>query len=203
MELDEVYENIREDTRWHHLRFPGLSLVPGYGNKVDPIAMIVGTAPSAHDNLKRRPFSGHKGEILRQLMELAGLWAEDTVVRGGADKFAETQGEIPANAFVTNLVKYRLPGSRQPGGREVADATESLREEWRAIGRPPLIVTLGVAAYAFAKNDFTPKPGDWKALLDGKTFVWFQHDPRTAQDESDQEIIEGQWEAMGEWLRSL
>ena len=202
MELDEVYHSIFMDDRWDHLRHPGISLVKGYGNSTDPIAMIVGAAPSAQDDLKRRPFTGHKGEIIRQLMGLSGLRARWVGKITGLPVIPNCSEGIPPNAFLTNLVKYRLPGSRQPNGREISMAMDSLRAEWKAIGRPKLIVTLGVAGYAFAKNDFTPKPGDWKALLDGKTFVWFQCDPIVATDEEDQEIIEGQWESMGKWLRS-
>lgn len=205
MELDEVYEGIRNDERWEYLRFPGIALVPGRGNSVDPLAMIVGTAPSAQDNLKRSPFAGQLGPILSQLMTLAGLSVEWRGKQTGFKVPAGCPEGVPPNVFVTNLVKYRLPGSRNPSGLEISGATEALREEWKAIGRPRLIVTLGVAAYAFVRTDKEiPDIGDWQALKDGKTFVWFQHHPASGlrQDDKFRERMERQWEGMGSWIQS-
>lgn len=196
MELDEVYEDIRNDYRWNHLRFPGISLVPGRGNSLDPIAMIVGTAPSARDSLNKRAFCGHKGELLRQLMELSGLRADDKSY--GNKDWSDTVGP---NAFVTNLVKYRLPGSREPTGREITDAMDSFRAEWMAIGRPSLIVTLGIAAYAFNfPGEDLPGPGDWIALKDGKTFAWFQYGLPWSASDRERVLVTDSWERMGEWL---
>lgn len=198
MDLSDVYEAIREDDGWNHLRQPGIVLVPGRGNSDDPLAMIVGEAPGATENLKRRPFCGPSGRVLTQLMALAGLYAEDT--REGEE---HDMGTFSANSFITNVVKYRPPGNRTPTIAEILHGQQALREEWKAIGRPTLIVAVGATARgALTPVEIRSKPGDWLAMQDGETFVWIQYHPAWGLRDGPRArtIMERQWEEMGKWI---
>lgn len=151
--LDRVYEEIEADPYWDHLRLPGIKLVRGYG-ATRPKVLVVGEAPGAQENARGRPFVGPSGKVLQQLMAIADIRLE-----GFPDE--------PANAFVTNVVKYRPPKNRTPSLNEIYHALEgfrkgseqsvddslpegagSLRREWNALGSPPLIICVGSVAYA-------------------------------------------------------
>jgi uracil-DNA glycosylase len=168
--LDEVYEEISEDPFWDHLRVPGIRFVPGFGPAC-PKVMIVGEAPGATENARQRPFCGPSGAVLEQLMGVAGLQAEDRPWGTGSNP-TEPAGVDAANAFLTNVVKYRPPGNRTPSLPEIMHARDgfrqklvgsgfkmsintdlpegagSLRREWRALGGPRLIVCVGSVAHS-------------------------------------------------------
>lgn len=203
-DLEDVYESVRDDPRWDHLRQPGIVLVKGRG-QTDPeecLAMVVGEAPGATENGQRRPFCGPSGKVLKGLMATADLWAEDRW-SDGSEEYPETIGEVPANAFITNVVKYRPPGNRTPNAREIMFGAEALRQEWAALGRPKLIVAVG----ATARSALTPverriAPGDWVLLPDGETYVWVHYHPAFGLRRPDMRpTMERQWEEMGAWIR--
>jgi uracil-DNA glycosylase len=199
VDLGDVYEVIRDDDRWDHLRAGGIVLVPGRGNSVDPLAMLVGEAPGANENLQRRPFCGPSGRVLTQLMALAGLYAEPREY--GDNEWSDTVG---SNAFITNVVKYRPPGNRTPTASEVMVGVEALREEWKAVGRPRLIVAVGATARAaLTPVELRLKPGNWWAYSSGQTFVWVQYHPAWGLRQGDRgrATMERQWEAMGKWIK--
>jgi uracil-DNA glycosylase len=204
VDLNDVYENIRENDCWDELRGPGIVLVKGRGNSRDPMAMIVGEAPGATENTKRRPFCGPSGRVLKQLMDLAGLYAEDQLPWGN-DGDGDSGMEVAStgNSFITNVVKYRPPGNRTPTTREIHFGQMELREEWKAIGRPRLLVAVGaVARAALVPAELSLRPGQWAALKDGQTYVWVQYHPAWGlrQGNKGRETMENQWEAMGEWI---
>lgn len=199
LSLDDVYEEIREDTRWGHLRLPGIVLVKGRGQTNDPLAMVVGEAPGATENTKRQPFCGPSGRVLTQLMASAGLYAHDRDY--GDDAFSDSVG---ANAFITNVVKYRPPGNRTPTTLEILDGAEALRKEWAAIGRPRLIVAVGgTARAALAPVEMRLGPGQWAPLSDGKSYIWVHYHPAFGLRRPDMRpTMERHWEEMGEWIRT-
>ncbi len=153
--LDKVYQDIHDDPKWDHLRNPGINLVPGYGNANDPKVLLVGEAPGATENSRLRPFCGPSGRVLNHLMGLAGIRLDDVdrhqIVDGsrqdGASEFRVPTGQ-PANAFVTNVIKYRPPGNRTPTPAEIWHAKDSLRAEWRALAGPKVVVCVGGVAHA-------------------------------------------------------
>lgn len=191
MDLDDVYESIREDDRWDHLREPGIVLVKGAGQTERPLAMVVVGAPGANENTKRRPICGPSGSVLTQLMYSAGLDA--------GPKILQTE----PNAFITNVVKYRCPGGRVPNTREILFGAESLRQEWMALDRPRVLVAVGsVARAALVPSEQMIGPGTWVALPDGQTFVWVQYHPSYGlQHSAARPKIEENWERMGQWIR--
>lgn len=198
MALHHVYEEIRDDDRWDHLRGPGIVLVPGRGNEHDPVAMLVGEAPGATENTRRRVFCGPSGKVLERLMMLAGLRADDNshIPDGTGDQFA-------ANAFITNVVKYRPPGNRTPNDREIMFAAEALRREWVAVGRPRLLVAVGaVARKALCPVEAKIAPGNFITLPDGATTVWVQYHPAYGlRRPAARPEMEAHWEEMGQWIQ--
>lgn len=197
LSLDDIYEEIRDDDRWDHLRGPGIVMVPGRGETDRPIAMLVGEAPGATENTRRRVFCGPSGRILDQLMALAGLGAEDW-----QSEVFRTYGV--ANAFITNVVKYRPPGNRTPTADEIRWGAEVLRKEWVAVGKPRILVAVGSTARA-ALNPYKANiaPGTWEWLPDGKTALWVQYHPAWGLRQGDRgrRIMEQQWEGMGRWIQ--
>lgn len=96
-------------------------LVAGEG---DPQAavVIVGEAPGAKEDAAGRPFVGPSGRLLDLLLAEAGL----------------SRGSV----FITNVVKARPPGNRDPTREEVAHHWPWLAAQLDAIA-PRLVVPLG------------------------------------------------------------
>ena len=84
--------------------------------------MIVGEAPGEDEDLSGRPFVGRAGRLLDQILASVDLDRDEV--------------------YVTNLVKRRPPGNRNPTPAEIEASAELLLAQIRAI-RPELIVTLG------------------------------------------------------------
>jgi DNA polymerase len=97
------------------------NMVPGDG---DPAAavMLVGEAPGASEDKQGRPFVGRAGKLLEELLAEAGL----------------ARGDV----YITNVVKARPPGNRDPRADEVAHHMPWLEREL-ALVEPRLVVPLG------------------------------------------------------------
>ena len=89
--------------------------------------MLVGEAPGAREDESGRPFVGGAGKLLDRLLEEAGL----------------ERGDV----FITNVVKARPPGNRDPKADEVAHHLPWLEAQLDVI-RPTLLVPLGRHALA-------------------------------------------------------
>lgn len=95
--------------------------VPGEGNPEAEI-LFVGEGPGFHEDAQGKPFVGPAGHLLTEMLGRAGLKREDV--------------------FITNVVKHRPPGNRDPLPDEMAACTEYLARQIAEI-KPVLIVTLG------------------------------------------------------------
>ncbi len=95
--------------------------VPGEGNPQSEI-LFVGEGPGGTEDAQGKPFVGAAGRVLTQMIERAGLKREDV--------------------FITNIVKHRPPGNRDPLPDEKEACGEYL-ERQIALIKPVLIVTLG------------------------------------------------------------
>jgi DNA polymerase len=96
-------------------------LVPGDGNATAEV-MVVGEAPGASEDKQGKPFVGQAGRLLNELLAEAGLERSDV--------------------WVTNVVKARPPGNRDPRAPEVAHHMPWLEQELALI-QPRLVVPLG------------------------------------------------------------
>jgi DNA polymerase len=95
--------------------------VPGEG-PANAAIMLIGEGPGFHEDRTGRPFVGAAGQFLDELLGLAGLKRDDV--------------------FITNIVKCRPPGNRDPRSEEI-DACKGYLDRQIAIIKPKVIVTLG------------------------------------------------------------
>jgi uracil-DNA glycosylase family 4 len=119
--------------------------VPGEGNP-HASAMLVGEAPGFYEDQQGRPFVGPAGQLLDQLLKVAGFARSDV--------------------FITNVIKHRPPGNRDPEEEEIVACDAFLRAQIAAIS-PKVIVTLG--RYSLAK--FMPNVRSMKEVH-GKAFPY-------------------------------
>ena len=83
--------------------------------------MVIGEAPGAREDESGSPFVGRSGQLLRSLLAEVGL------------------GD---SAFITNLVKCRPPGNRDPMRNEIEACAPHLHLQLQLID-PVVVVTLG------------------------------------------------------------
>ena len=95
--------------------------VPGEGNLLSDV-LLVGEGPGAREDATGRPFVGPAGQLLSELLVSIG-WAREDV-------------------FITNVVKCRPPGNRDPEPEEIAACSHYLDRQERALD-PAVVVTLG------------------------------------------------------------
>src|SRR5512143_2878900 len=95
--------------------------VPGEGPAKCEI-MFIGEGPGFYENEQGRPFVGAAGKFLDELLAQAGLKREDV--------------------WITNIVKCRPPGNRDPLPEEVSACNDYLERQIRAVD-PSIIITLG------------------------------------------------------------
>lgn len=204
--LEDLWEEIREDPRFVHLRTPGTVLVPGIGSS-RPLAMVVGEAPGATENARKEPFCGASGQVLHQLMALAGLRAHWTGRQTGFRVPPGCAEGVEPNVWLTNAVKFRPPGNRTPAAGEILAAQPYLRREWTLVGKPRLIVCVGSVAAATLgvhSPSYTIR-GDLYRLRDGKTYVAYQYHPAFGLRGGDERKarMEEQWENMGKVIQEM
>lgn len=201
-DLDLVEEGYRS-TREMFARL-SKTYVPGEGNYEAPEAFIIGEAPGALEDVVKRPFIGPAGQVLRQLIGLANLAATEADI---------TQYTLPIflpNCWITNVVKHRPAGNATPTPVEVAAFRRYLQEEWHAVGEPALIIPVGgVALRAVTGKPLSilraaGKHHKYRSAYTGKVLnIWPMVHPswviRMGKNEQLQELIEQDWEHLGEW----
>ena len=85
--------------------------------------MFIGEGPGAREDELGRPFVGASGKFLDQLLEQAGV--------------------TRADVWITNVVKCRPPGNRDPLPDEIHTCTGNYLQRQIEIVDPSIIVTLG------------------------------------------------------------
>ncbi|MBC8465178.1 MAG: uracil-DNA glycosylase [Parcubacteria group bacterium] len=96
--------------------------VPGEGSVRSDIVFI-GEAPGASEDKEGRPFVGAAGKFLDEMLADIGM----------------KRGDV----FITNVVKCRPPGNRDPFPEEVNMCTESFLWRQLEVLQPKVLVTLG------------------------------------------------------------
>ena len=119
-ELLELHGRIRACTACP-LHATRTQAVPGYG-PVTARIMAVGEAPGETEDREGKPFVGAAGQLLTRLLEEVGLDRRDI--------------------YITNTLKCRPPGNRDPEQSEV-DACSHFLDEQIAMLRPEVILVLG------------------------------------------------------------
>jgi uracil-DNA glycosylase family 4 len=118
--LEEIAAEVRVCTncRLHQTR---TKAVPGEGDP-DTEVVFVGEGPGEHEDRQGRPFIGRSGEFLTELIQSIG-WRRDEV-------------------FITNVVKCRPPGNRDPQPDEIEACSSYLRRQLEVLD-PAVVVTAG------------------------------------------------------------
>lgn len=96
--------------------------VPGDGD-IDAEIMFIGEAPGRQEDLRGLPFVGAAGKIFDELLHNIGLSRE--------------------KVYITNIVKCRPPGNRDPAAKEIATCTGLYLARQVQVIRPRFLVMLG------------------------------------------------------------
>ncbi len=174
--------------------------VPGEGD--NPRVFIVGEAPGAQEEIKRRPFVGPAGRVLRELMAGVELFTGDT------PHFGEP------NCWLTNVVKFRPPRNRTPTETEIMGFRHLLRQEWIAIGRPRVIIPVGGTALKGIMGEplsilkMSGKVIKRKSNVDGSVgrtlFIYpMIHPSFGIRQKSLIPLIENDWDHFGQWFKGM
>ena len=99
----------------------------------DAKIMFVGEGPGANEDKTGRPFCGASGKILDQLLNSIGIQREDV--------------------YISNIVKCRPPGNRDPHKEEIQACTPYL-EKQIAVIKPVVLCSLGRHSMYFIMEKF-------------------------------------------------
>lgn len=120
-QLEEIKAEIITRNICPELAAEATQLVFGDGNANADIVFI-GEAPGKNEDLQGKPFVGAAGKFLDEMLRTIGLKREDI--------------------YITNIVKYRPPGNRDPLPGEKFAFLPFLQAQLEVI-QPKVIVTLG------------------------------------------------------------
>ena len=119
--LLKIKDQIINDPLLSEMSSHATQLVFGSGN-VDSDIVFIGEAPGKKEDQTGRPFVGASGKFLDEMLRSIEI--------------------NRSNVYITNIVKYRLPGNRDPLPEEKAAFLPYLNMQLLTI-RPRIIVTLG------------------------------------------------------------
>jgi uracil-DNA glycosylase len=95
--------------------------------------MIIGEAPGQHEDEQGKPFVGKAGQLLTEMLRAVGLDRDDV--------------------FITNILKCRPPGNRDPKTDEAESCSDYLRRQ-RELIKPKIILAVGrISAQTLLKTD--------------------------------------------------
>jgi DNA polymerase len=97
--------------------------------------LVIGEGPGEEEDRQGRPFVGPAGKLLDRMLAAVGL--------------------EPAEVYITNIVKCRPPGNRDPRPEEAAACRPFLEEQVRILG-PELVLALGRPAAQSLLNSKAP-----------------------------------------------
>ena len=118
--LEVIAAEVRDCTRCR-LHETRTRAVPGEGSQ-DTEVIFVGEGPGQNEDREGRPFVGRAGGLLERLLDHIGWTREDV--------------------FITNVVKCRPPGNRDPEPDEIEACHPYLRRQLEILD-PAVVVTLG------------------------------------------------------------
>ena len=116
-QLEEKVRNCQKCT----LAATRLNVVFGEGS-ISPSILFIGEAPGASEDETGKPFCGRAGKVLDELLFAAGLRRNDI--------------------YITNVLKCRPPGNRNPKDEEIKVCSEYLDQQIDLI-KPKIIGCLG------------------------------------------------------------
>ena len=118
--LEAIAADVRGCTRCR-LHETRTKAVPGEGDASTEV-VFVGEGPGEHEDRQGRPFVGASGALLTELIGSVGWQRQDV--------------------FITNVVKCRPPGNRDPQPDEIEACGVHLRRQMEVLD-PAVVVTVG------------------------------------------------------------
>ncbi|HSV53720.1 MAG TPA: uracil-DNA glycosylase [Burkholderiaceae bacterium] len=89
--------------------------------------LVVGEAPGENEDIQGEPFVGQAGKLLDNMLRSIGL---------------DRQGTSGAGVFITNVLKCRPPGNRNPEPDEIAQCEPFLKRQIELL-QPRIILAVG------------------------------------------------------------
>lgn len=161
------------------LSFARKKSVPGEGPANAEI-MLIGEGPGFYENEQGRPFVGAAGKFLDELLEKAGVGRKDV--------------------FITNVVKCRPPGNRDPLPDELLACGAYLDRQIDAIN-PLIIVTLGRYSMSkFLPNVRISEVHGKPAWVRGRLIIPMFHPAAALHQPSLKVSVERDFARLPEWI---
>ncbi len=156
--------------------------VPGEG-PVPAEIMFIGEAPGFHEDQQGRPFIGAAGQLLNEWLGKIGLERADV--------------------YITNIVKHRPPGNRDPLPDEMA-ACRPYLDRQIALVDPKMIVTLGRLSMSrwFPGGRISQIHGEQK-FIDGRVIVPMYHPAAALHQAALKSTIEADFLKLPRYLAEM
>ena len=142
MTLAELEAKTKASPKPAGLEQTAANLVFGEGDN-DANVVFIGEAPGEQEDETGRPFVGRAGQLFDQILDSVTIHRDDV--------------------YITNIVKYRPPGNRNPTPEEIK-ASEPLLMEQLQLLRPQIVATLGNVPTQYflnTKEGITKTRGNW------------------------------------------
>ncbi len=158
--------------------------VPGSG-RVDADIMFIGEAPGYYEDQQGLPFVGASGKYLSELLGSIGLGRNDV--------------------FITNVVKCRPPGNRDPLPQEINTCVPAYLEKQIAIVDPKIVATLGRFSMSlfFPKNARISKIHGQPRRADGRIYYPLYHPAAVLRNPNLRTVMEADFKRMTELLQEI
>jgi uracil-DNA glycosylase family 4 len=177
-ELEKVAQEAAVCTRCK-LQYSRKNAVPGEGPANAEI-LFIGEGPGFYENEQGRPFVGAAGKFLDELLSQIGMQRIDV--------------------FITNIVKCRPPGNRDPEPEEIQACNDYLERQIQALN-PKVIVTLGRFSMArFMPNAKISDVHGQAMNVKGRLIVAMYHPAAALHQRSLQSTVEQDFARLPELI---
>ncbi len=158
--------------------------VPGAG-RADADIMFIGEAPGYYEDQQGLPFVGASGQYLGELLGMIGLTRNDV--------------------FITNVVKCRPPGNRDPLKDEMDICVPTYLEKQIEAIQPKIIATLGRFSMAlfFPKNVRISKIHGQPQRADGRIYYPLFHPAAVLRNPNLRPVMESDFKRMRDLLAEI
>jgi len=157
-------------------------VVPGDGPD-DADLMFIGEAPGYYEDQQGQPFVGPAGRFLEQLLASIGL-----------DR---------SQVFITNVVKCRPPGNRDPLPNEIGACSKYLTRQLELLN-PKVVVTLGRHSLGRFLPDKTISRVHGKPhVVEGRTIFPMYHPAAALHQQRYRQTIIKDMRAIPDFLREV
>jgi uracil-DNA glycosylase family 4 len=182
LEPNEILQKIARETMnctKCALQHSRKNAVPGAG-PADAEIIFIGEGPGFHENEQGLPFVGAAGKFLDELLEGIGIRRDQV--------------------FITNVVKCRPPGNRDPMAEELSACNGYLERQIHAIN-PKVIVTLGrFSMQKYLPNAKISQTHGQAVRIKGRLVVPFYHPAAALHQPSLRAVVEADFARLPEWI---